>query len=161
MYTQEPLSMQCNRSDGFRFDGFEWEGSKITPVTLQIPVQSGKCENYNPFGVIPLEQGKCGFLGECIYWGKFLFCFLFSCSAVDAIYLIDKRDQRTFIELNSESVKDNWFNSSRAMEQLIMPILWYRRLWSIFTVTSFHIKCVMRKDHRFRWMLSDKFYPHC
>ncbi|XP_037025941.1 tyramine beta-hydroxylase [Bradysia coprophila] len=67
MYTQEPLSMQCNRSDGFRFDGFEWEGSNVTPVTLQIPVQSGKCENYNPFGVIPLEQGKCGFLGECIY----------------------------------------------------------------------------------------------
>lgn len=67
MYTHEPLSMQCNRSDGFRFDGFEWEGSSITPATLQIPVQNGKCENYNPFGVIPLEQGKCGFLGECIY----------------------------------------------------------------------------------------------
>lgn len=67
MYTQEPLSMQCNRSDGYRFDNVEWEGSNITPVTLQLPVQNGKCENYNPFGVIPLEQGKCGFLGECIY----------------------------------------------------------------------------------------------
>lgn len=67
MYTQEPLSMQCNRSDGFRFDNFEWEGSNVTPVTVQLPVQNGKCENYNPFGVIPLEQGKCGFLGECIY----------------------------------------------------------------------------------------------
>ncbi|KAJ6638977.1 Tyramine beta-hydroxylase [Pseudolycoriella hygida] len=67
MYTHEPLSMQCNRSDGFRFENFEWEGSNITPVTLMLPVQNGKCENYNPYGFIPLDQGKCGYLGECIY----------------------------------------------------------------------------------------------
>lgn len=68
MYIQEPLSMQCNRSDGIRFDGFNWEGAPLTEANIQVLLHRDKvCENYNPFGVIPLAQGDCGYLGECIY----------------------------------------------------------------------------------------------
>lgn len=67
MYSQAPLSMQCNRSDGNRFDGYNWEGAPITPAAIQTPVYDKECENYNPYGVIPLDQGRCGYLGECIY----------------------------------------------------------------------------------------------
>lgn len=68
MYIQEPLSMQCNRSDGYRFAGYNWEGAPITEAEIQVPLHRDEvCENYNPFGVIPLEQGDCGYLGECIY----------------------------------------------------------------------------------------------
>lgn len=60
--------MQCNRSDGYRFDGPEWEGAPITEVDIEVPLHRyAVCPNYNPFGVIPLEQGDCGYLGECIY----------------------------------------------------------------------------------------------
>ncbi|XP_055389701.1 tyramine beta-hydroxylase [Condylostylus longicornis] len=67
MYIQEPLSMQCNRSDGYRFDGYNWEGSPITPVKIQVPLHRLSCQNYNPFWLKPLEEGKCDLLGECIY----------------------------------------------------------------------------------------------
>lgn len=68
MYIQQPLSMQCNQSDGLRFPGYNWEGAPITPVDIQVPLlRQETCENYNPLGVVPLEQGDCGYLGECIY----------------------------------------------------------------------------------------------
>lgn len=68
MYIQQPLSMQCNQSDGQRFPGYNWEGAPITPVDIQVSLLRQEiCENFNPFGVIPLEQGECGYTGECIY----------------------------------------------------------------------------------------------
>lgn len=68
MYIQEPLSMQCNQSNGYRFPGYDWEGAPITQASIQIPLHRFEaCENFNPYGVIPLEQGDCGYLGECIY----------------------------------------------------------------------------------------------
>lgn len=68
MYTQEPLSMSCNRSDGIHFPGFKWEGAPITEADIQVPMHRIEiCPEYNPHGVVPLEQGECGYLGECIY----------------------------------------------------------------------------------------------
>ncbi|XP_004530932.1 tyramine beta-hydroxylase [Ceratitis capitata] len=67
MYIQEPLSMQCNKSDGYRFDGYNWEGAPITPVAIKIPMHSKICPNYNPLWLKPLEKGACDLLGECIY----------------------------------------------------------------------------------------------
>lgn len=68
MYVQEPLSMQCNQSNGHRFPGFDWEGAPISQAGIQVPMRHFEtCENFNPYGVIPLEQGDCGYLGECIY----------------------------------------------------------------------------------------------
>lgn len=68
MYIQQPLSMQCNQSDGYRFPGYNWEGAPIAQVDIQVPLHRLEiCPNYNPFGVIPLEEGRCGYLGECIY----------------------------------------------------------------------------------------------
>lgn len=63
MYTEEPLSMQCNKSDGQRFDGFEWEGAPITEVPVELPVVKGSCLN----AVESLHSGKCDLLGDCIY----------------------------------------------------------------------------------------------
>lgn len=67
MYVQEPLSMQCNKSDGHRFEGYEWEGVPITPVEIQVPIHRKSCHNYNPFWMKPLDEGACDLLGECIY----------------------------------------------------------------------------------------------
>lgn len=67
VYTQEPLSMQCNRSDGFRFDGFEWEGAKSTPVTVQLLQQGDVACRRDKFWKKPIEDGLCDLLGECIY----------------------------------------------------------------------------------------------
>lgn len=68
MYVQEPLSMQCNQSNGHRFPDFEWEGAPISQASIQVPLRRFEtCENFNPYGVIPVEQGECGYLGECIY----------------------------------------------------------------------------------------------
>lgn len=67
MYIQEPLSMQCNKSDGFRFEGYQWEGAPITPVQIKIPIHRKLCPNYNPLWLKPLERGECDLLGECIY----------------------------------------------------------------------------------------------
>lgn len=68
MYVQEPLSMQCNQSNGYRFPGYKWEGAPVTQASIMTPLKHFEvCENYNPYDVIPLEQGECGYLGECIY----------------------------------------------------------------------------------------------
>lgn len=68
MYVQEPLSMSCNQSNGNHFPGFDWEGAPITEASIQVPMRRfDVCENYNPYGVVPIEQGDCGYLGECIY----------------------------------------------------------------------------------------------
>ncbi|EDX17374.1 Tbh [Drosophila simulans] len=68
MYMQEPLSMQCNRSDGTRFEGrASWEGVAATPVQIRIPIHRKLCPNYNPLWLKPLEKGECDLLGECIY----------------------------------------------------------------------------------------------
>lgn len=68
MYVQEPLSMSCNQSNGNHFPGFDWEGASITQASIQVPMRRfDVCENYNPYGVVPIEQGDCGYLGECIY----------------------------------------------------------------------------------------------
>lgn len=67
-YIREPLSMQCNQSDGSRFAGYNWEGAPTTQVDIQVPLHRWEvCKNYNPLVAIPLEQGDCGYLGECIY----------------------------------------------------------------------------------------------
>ncbi|KAH8367012.1 hypothetical protein KR200_001524, partial [Drosophila serrata] len=72
MYVQEPISMQCNMSDGTRFQraGVEhagWEGVATTPVQIRIPIHRKLCPNYNPLWLKPLEKGECDLLGECIY----------------------------------------------------------------------------------------------
>lgn len=67
MYVQEPLSMQCNRSDGHRFEGYNWEGAPITPVKLQMPVtRNSKCIQPRKW-VKALQDGNCDMFGECIY----------------------------------------------------------------------------------------------
>lgn len=72
LYTNAPLSMQCNRSDGGRFEGDQWEA--LPPVVYQLPVQrayaterAASCPFYNPFSVVPLEQGACGYMNDCVY----------------------------------------------------------------------------------------------
>lgn len=67
MYIQEPLSMQCNKSDGQRFNARNWEGVPTTPVQIKIPIHRKLCPNYNPLWLKPLEKGECDLLGECIY----------------------------------------------------------------------------------------------
>lgn len=67
VYTQEPLSMQCNRSDGFRFEGYEWEGAPSTRVTVPLlPTGDPHCDREN-FEKKPIEDGLCDLLGDCIY----------------------------------------------------------------------------------------------
>lgn len=67
MYIQEPLSMQCNKSDGFRFEGFDWEGAPITPVKVQMPVsRNSRCLKPKKW-VKPLQEGLCDMFDECIY----------------------------------------------------------------------------------------------
>lgn len=64
--------MQCNQSDGQRFAG-NWEA--LPPTKFQLPVREAHaartepplCAGYNPFGVIPLQQGECGYMGDCVY----------------------------------------------------------------------------------------------
>ncbi|EDW31042.1 GL15140 [Drosophila persimilis] len=67
MYIQEPLSMQCNTSDGGRFASQSWEGVAPTAVQIKIPIHRKLCPNYNPLWLRPLEKGECDLLGECIY----------------------------------------------------------------------------------------------
>lgn len=67
VYTQEPLSMQCNRSDGFRFEGYEWEGAPITPVKVQLLGRGDEACRRDHFWKKPIEDGLCDLLGECIY----------------------------------------------------------------------------------------------
>lgn len=63
MYTVEPLSMQCNRSDGHRFPGFDWEGASITEVPILIPEPESVCSTHGK----SLKEGECDLLGDCIY----------------------------------------------------------------------------------------------
>lgn len=67
VYTQEPLSMQCNRSDGTRFEGFNWEGAPITPVKVQLLPRGDLSCHRERFWKKPIEDGLCDLLGECIY----------------------------------------------------------------------------------------------
>ncbi|XP_059613065.1 tyramine beta-hydroxylase [Phlebotomus argentipes] len=66
MYMREPLSMQCNRSDGHRFEGFAWEDAPVTPVPFEIPLERESC-SFRDFWTKPLAEGQCDLLGECIY----------------------------------------------------------------------------------------------
>ncbi|XP_055615641.1 tyramine beta-hydroxylase [Toxorhynchites rutilus septentrionalis] len=67
-YLEEPLSMQCNRSDGMRYEGFDWEGAPITefsPPRKTLKTSSRVSPELKWFK--PLEVGKCDAFGECIY----------------------------------------------------------------------------------------------
>lgn len=60
--------MSCNQSDGSHFPGVNWEGVPITEASILVPLyRDEECPYFNELGVIPLEQGNCGYLGECIY----------------------------------------------------------------------------------------------
>lgn len=64
MYTNEPLSMQCNRSDGHRFSGFNWEGAPITEVPIQLPQPKPSCSRG---GKSLQNSNDCDMFGECFY----------------------------------------------------------------------------------------------
>lgn len=63
MYTNQPLSMQCNKSDGQRYQGTNWEGASVTEVPIQLPQRPEICSR----GGRSLADGKCDMMGECIY----------------------------------------------------------------------------------------------
>lgn len=57
----------CTGYDGKQIPGDGWEN--VAPIK-QVPrtiFGNENCPNFNPFGVIPLHQGRCGYAGECIY----------------------------------------------------------------------------------------------
>ncbi|XP_050074506.1 tyramine beta-hydroxylase [Anopheles maculipalpis] len=67
-YLSTPLSMQCNRSNGMRFDGFHWEDAPIT--TLKLPIRESRSCSSQPNNLQwfkPLNHGLCDSFGECIY----------------------------------------------------------------------------------------------
>lgn len=66
LYTQSPLSMSCNHSDGSHFPG-NWEGVESTKFELIAPNHEKRCQRDERFR--SLEMGECGYLGdaECIY----------------------------------------------------------------------------------------------
>ncbi|XP_058445069.1 tyramine beta-hydroxylase isoform X1 [Malaya genurostris] len=67
-YLEEPLSMQCNRSDGFRFDGFNWEGAPVTEFSPPRRTLKEHCKIPSELHWFkPLEVGKCDAFGDCIY----------------------------------------------------------------------------------------------
>lgn len=61
MYTEAPVSMQCNRSDGNRFEGFNWEDAPITKIPTQTPRTPKAC------GKSLQMSEDCGWFGECYY----------------------------------------------------------------------------------------------
>ncbi|CAO1392504.1 unnamed protein product [Diamesa serratosioi] len=63
IYTNQPLSMQCNKSDGQRYPGANWEGAPVTEVPIQLPQRPDICSR----GGRSLADGKCDMMGECIY----------------------------------------------------------------------------------------------
>lgn len=70
MYIQDPLSMQCNQSDGNRFPGYDWEDAPITPVKIQMPIDSYRfCKNVFPPAKWSdsIQNGLCDMFGDCIY----------------------------------------------------------------------------------------------
>ncbi|XP_049873165.1 tyramine beta-hydroxylase [Pectinophora gossypiella] len=44
LYTESPISMQCNKSDGHRFQG-DWEGMAIPKIRIPLPKESRVCPN--------------------------------------------------------------------------------------------------------------------
>lgn len=61
--------MQCNRSNGLRFDGFEWENAPIPSFNLAPPDQSKTCSPVKS-GIgwfRSLNNGLCDNYGDCIY----------------------------------------------------------------------------------------------
>ncbi|XP_062538904.1 tyramine beta-hydroxylase [Armigeres subalbatus] len=67
-YLEEPLSMQCNRSDGFRFEGYDWEGAPITEFNPPRSTLRANCDIPPELHWFkPLEMGHCDVFGECIY----------------------------------------------------------------------------------------------
>uniref|UniRef100_A0A182RVP1 DOMON domain-containing protein n=1 Tax=Anopheles funestus TaxID=62324 RepID=A0A182RVP1_ANOFN len=69
-YLSSPLSMQCNRSDGMRFDGFEWEDAPITSFKLPVPAPKPRTCSSVPSTLRwfkSLNEGLCDNLGDCIY----------------------------------------------------------------------------------------------
>lgn len=58
--------MQCNRSDGHRFEGYEWEAAPITPI-IEPRSKLSKCSDWQKKFVKPLQKGACDMYGECIY----------------------------------------------------------------------------------------------
>nr|CAH7713214.1 unnamed protein product [Callosobruchus chinensis] len=47
VYSEAPLSMQCNMSSGDRFPGY-WENAQIPPVLIPLPPPSRKCDHIKP-----------------------------------------------------------------------------------------------------------------
>ncbi|KAJ0176492.1 hypothetical protein K1T71_007671 [Dendrolimus kikuchii] len=46
LYTESPISMQCNKSDGSRFQG-DWEGMTIPKIRIPLPVEQRICPDIN------------------------------------------------------------------------------------------------------------------
>ncbi|CAH2250212.1 jg6910 [Pararge aegeria aegeria] len=47
LYTESPISMQCNKSDGNRFQG-DWEGIRVPKIKLRLPEEPRMCiETYH------------------------------------------------------------------------------------------------------------------
>lgn len=68
-FLSSPLSMQCNRSNGMRFDGYNWEDAPITPVKLPVNQESSSCSSVpnNLRWFKSLNVGLCDNFGDCIY----------------------------------------------------------------------------------------------
>lgn len=63
-YSMAGLSMQCNKSSGVRFDGYEWEGAPSVPVPIRFDEHCTK--EYNDPRLH--ETDYCGlFDGNCMY----------------------------------------------------------------------------------------------
>lgn len=64
MYTEDPLTMHCDRPDGREFDGFNWEGApapKLPKSPTPIPKSCSKSQK-------SLQNTlECDEFGECIY----------------------------------------------------------------------------------------------
>ncbi|KAL4718317.1 hypothetical protein ACJJTC_002375, partial [Scirpophaga incertulas] len=56
LYTESPISMQCNKSDGSRFQG-EWEGIPIPIIKAHLPSEPRICPNmYHEYGLAILKK---------------------------------------------------------------------------------------------------------
>lgn len=63
-YTTEPLSMSCNRTNGKKFDGFNFEGAPITVLADQRPRPIKSCSKS---GLSLQNTELCDKFGDCIY----------------------------------------------------------------------------------------------
>lgn len=66
MYIEEPLSMQCNQSNGYRFPGYNWESARITELPILPPIHKRYCHELAD-AEPAIVEGFCDLLGECIY----------------------------------------------------------------------------------------------